>query len=55
MERMDCPRVLGKRRNMRGYYCPAQQPDGQQMTFVLPNTLQAEVGRGRTGGGGEEE
>lgn len=32
-ERMDCPRVLGKQRNMRGYYRPAQRPDGQQMTF----------------------
>lgn len=29
-----------------GITAPAQQPDGQQMTFVLPHTLQAEVGRG---------
>lgn len=40
---MDCPWVLGKLRNMREYYCLAQQPDGQQMIFVLPNTLQPEV------------
>ena len=34
---IDCPRILGKLKNMRGYYHPAQQPDGEQMTFVLPN------------------
>lgn len=28
---------------MRGNYCLTQQPDGQQMTFVLPNTLQPEM------------
>lgn len=49
---IDCSRMLGKLKNMRGYYHPAQQPDGQQMTFVLPNSLQAEGGRGD--GGGEE-
>lgn len=32
---MDCPRVLGKQRNMRGYYRPAQRPDGQQMTLFF--------------------
>lgn len=26
-----------------GYYCLAKQPDGQQMRFVLPNTLQPEL------------
>ena len=66
---MDCPWVLGKLRNMRGYYRPAQRPDGQQMTFILPNTLQAEeeedeeeeeevdrrTSRGEEGGGGRRQ
>lgn len=50
-DRKDCPRVLGKLNNMKkeGGYHPAQQPDGEQMTLVIPNTPR----KGR--GGGEEE